>query len=347
MANYRIEELSHSNENEWEEFNKKTDGGSFFHTLKWKNVIENSFDYKLHYYLIYFDDRVIAICPFCENTIKGYRGLMPPPNSDYRHLLLSKQDYEHLEEILSKIIKISRSNKFSFILITTLSQVIKDYLKKYNPLPYPIFGGSGNFVLNLQINNPEKIWHDIFRNKTRNTIRKFEKDGFKIREATSIDDLKLFYKYYRMNLEYKKRKPYPFSHFERIWDTCASTDLRLTLLHRGENVHGGLLAFMYPPTKTMYLRYLAIDRDIRARYKVADYVHWECVQFASNQKFNSISFGETPWDPNDETFKFKKSFGCFFENMYSFILPFSFTFRLGYNVYKYFNIPQQIKKNNE
>ena len=96
MTGYRAEELNPNNENDWEEFNKKTDGGGFFHTLKWKNIITNSFNYKLHYFLIYFEDKVVAICPFCEGTVKGFRGLMPPPNSDNRGLVVNKQNYNHL-----------------------------------------------------------------------------------------------------------------------------------------------------------------------------------------------------------------------------------------------------------
>lgn len=165
MVNYHIEELNPPNENDWEEFNKKTNDGSFFHTLKWKNMIENSYENKLHYYLIYLTDKVIPICSFCENSIKGFRGLIPITHSDFRHLLLNKQDYNHLEEILKKIVEISRWEKLSFVIITTLSQEIKNYLKKYNPLAYPIFGEYGNFILNLKENSPERIWQDILKNK--------------------------------------------------------------------------------------------------------------------------------------------------------------------------------------
>jgi hypothetical protein len=344
MDDYHIEELNPNNENDWEEFNRQIDGGSFFHTLKWKNIMENSFDYKLHYYLIYLNGKVIALCPFCENAFRGFKGLMSIPNSDYRHFLINKQDYNHLEEIVKKIIEIAKTKNYSFVMITTLTSEVKDYLKKYHPLPFPIFSNSGNFNLDLKINPPEKIWHDIFRYKTRNTIKKMEKDGLKIREANSLDDLKIFYKYYKINLEYKDRHPHSFTHFEKLWATYPPTEMRTTLLCQDENIHGGLLTFIYPPSKTMYCRYIAIDRDIRARYKVADYMHWECVQFASNMKFNTVCFGETPGDPNDATYKYKKSFGGNYEQIYSFILPLSFTFRIGYNLYKYFNLTQQFRR---
>ncbi|VVB59228.1 FemAB family protein [uncultured archaeon] len=344
MTIYNIEELNHSNENDWEEFNKKTDGGSFFHTLKWKNIIENSFNSKLHYYLIYFDDKVIAICPFCENTIKGFRGLIPISPSDYRHLLIGKQDFNHLEEIIKKIIEISRKDKNSFVMITTINQEVKDYLKKNSSLPYPFFRGTGNFVLNLKENPPEKIWQENFKWKTRNSIRKFEKDGFTIREATSIDDLKFFYKYYKMNLEYRNRIPYHFSHFERLWDTYSLTEMRIILLCRDEKVHGGLLLFIYPPSRTVYLRHIAIDRNLGARYKLDVYLCWQSIRFASDINFDTVCFGETPNDPNETVYKYKKSFGCSYENIYSYVFPFSFAFRMGYNMYKYFNLPQQIKK---
>ena len=352
MANYRFEELSPNNKKDWEEFNKKNDGGSFFHTLKWKDVIEDSFDYKLHYFLIYYEDKVVAICPFCENNIGRFRGLMPPPNSEYRQLLINKKDYKQLliKEILNKTKEISKNKKLSFVLINTLSEEIKGYFDKYNPYQYPIFGKSGHSILNLKENNPEKIWHDIFtkrgKGKPRQYIRKFEKDEIKIREAKSISDLKEFYRYYKANLEYKNIKPYSFSFFEKIWNAFSSTDVRITLLTKDEQVFGGLLAFLYPPKKTMYLRHLAINREIPGRYHPTYPLAWDAVVNAAGRNYDTVCFGQTPNDPNDASFRIKMKFGCSYENEYSLIFPLSPLFKTGYNIYKYINFTKIWRQKN-
>jgi len=343
MSQYFVEELNPSTEIDWEKFNKKTDGGTFFHTLKWKNIIENSFNERLHYFLVYLENKVVAICPFCENIIRGFRGLAPIPNSDYRHLLIGKQNINHviIKEILKKTKKILKNNKLSFILITTISKEIKNYFNKYTSYAYPIFGINGQFKLNLNENNPEKIWHNIFsergKGKPRQYIRKFEKEEIKIKEAKSISDLKVFYKFYKANLEFKNIKPYPFSYFKEVWNTYTSTDIRITLLHKYEQIFGGLMAFLYPPKKTMYLRHLAINRAIPGSYHPTYYLIWNAVKKASEMNYNNICFGETPYEPDKATFRIKMKFGCSYEPEYSSIFSLRPLFKTSYNIYKYIN----------
>lgn len=42
-----------------------------------------------------------------------------------------------------------------------------------------------------------------------------------------MNDLKIFYKYYKDNLEYINIVAYPFSHFKELWNTYSSTDMRI------------------------------------------------------------------------------------------------------------------------
>lgn len=153
MADYFVEELCLDNEKDWKEFNEKTYGGSFFHTLKWKSILERCFNVRSYYFLVYDKDKVIAVCPFYENTIKGFKGLMLLPHSDYHSILLNKQNFNHLvgEIIINKCQEISKRNRLSFILITTLSEEIKDYFNSYNPITYP---SGRNMLLDLKENSP-------------------------------------------------------------------------------------------------------------------------------------------------------------------------------------------------
>jgi len=341
MADYHIEELNPSNEDDWEKFIQKTEGGSLFHTLKWKNIIESSLDYKLYYYLIYFNDKVIAVCPFSKNTIKGFQGLMPPPNAEYRHILIDKEHCNRLviEEILRKSQEIATENDLSFVLLTTISPGIRDSLNVYKQLhSYPIFGRSGHMVLDLKENNPEKIWNHYFSERgggrPRQYIRKFEKDGIGIRVAESEEDIKIFYKFYKESARHWNIKPYPFSYFVYIWNTFSPEDIRISFLCNDKQVFGGLIAFLYPDKKIMYLRHLALSRKIPGRYHPAYYLIWDAVVNASNMNYDKICFGETPFDPNDVGYRIKFKFGCNYEFEYSYVLPISFIFKVGYYMYK-------------
>jgi hypothetical protein len=343
MINCNIEKLNPNNETEWEVFNK-TYNGSFFHTLQWKKIMENNFNIKLLYCLLYSDDKVIGICPFNEGSLRGFRGLLSPQFSDYRQILLATENSQQIEDILKKISEFTKQYNVSFFMITTSSPKIKNILDNNKGLSYPIFGETGNLTLDLKENPPEKIWDKIFKKTSRQYIRRFEKDGFYTREVKSIQDVKEFYKSYKSNLEYKGRHPYAYPFFENLWNTLTLNEMRITLLCRNEVIRGGLLSFIYHPQKKIYFRHIAIDRNLENRYKVALYMYWESVIFASKMKFDSICFGETPLNPSDTTFKTKKEFGCSYEKIDSFIFPSSPIFKLCYNGYKYLNLSQRVKQ---
>jgi len=336
ISNYVIEDLSVNNERDWEAFNEKICDGSFFHTLKWKKILEQ-LNYKSHYFLVYDKHEVISICPFFEGTIKGFKGLMLLPTSDHRHLLIDKTKCDHplVQEILHKVKEISKRKKYSFILITTKNEEIITFFNKFNPMSFPL---SGTMVLDLKKDNPKKIWNDIFSKKEqeRKYIRRFEEDGFKIQEIKSLENLRLFYKYYKENTEYIKAIPFRYTHFEALWNTYSPNDIRITFLHKNGLIAGGELSFIYPPKKTMYLRYLAINRTLPNRYQPTLYLRWNSVIHASDMGYDTVNFGGTPCDPNDIHYKLKMKFGCHYEKEYSIVFPLSPLFKLGYTAYRFF-----------
>ncbi|MDL5501748.1 MAG: hypothetical protein QSU88_00880, partial [Candidatus Methanoperedens sp.] len=72
-------------------------------------------------------------------------------------------------------------------------------------------------------------------------IKRFDNDGFIIKEINSTEDMKKFYMYYKRNIEFKKANPYLFSHFEDLLNTYSSEEMKLTLLYKDEIVAGGQL----------------------------------------------------------------------------------------------------------
>ncbi len=143
----------------------------------------------------------------------------------------------------------------------------------------------------------------------------------------------MFYKYYKTNLEFKNASPYPFSHFEDLLKTYSSTEMMLTLLYKDEVVAGGQLAFLHDPKKTMYLRYLSLNRDLPTRYHSTWCIYWDCIERATKMGYSKICFGRTPPYSNDSHYQLKEKFGCHFEKEYSLIFPRSHLFKIGYNIY--------------
>lgn len=47
---YSIEALSESNVQQWEEFNNRSPEGTLFHSIRWKNILEDTLNLRLRYY---------------------------------------------------------------------------------------------------------------------------------------------------------------------------------------------------------------------------------------------------------------------------------------------------------
>ena len=163
---YYIQELSNNISNDWEKLCEESKEGTFFHTLKWKQILEGALNYRSHCFLIYRNDEPVALCPFYEATIKRFRGLIALPGSDYDHIVIKdKNDPLIAYHILEKCKEIAKKNNLSFILINTLDQMIKDDFSKYKPLSYPI---GGNMVLDLKRSVSIRSGMNIFPKETGN-----------------------------------------------------------------------------------------------------------------------------------------------------------------------------------
>jgi hypothetical protein len=335
---YYIEDLTPENEYVWDDFNNNSLCGSFFHTIKWKNIIVNSFGEKNHNFIIYYNDEVIGINPFYQSRIKYFKGLVSLPHSDYRNILIDEQ---HINKILIKKIYdkcklISKINNLSFFLINSLNKKIFTSLNEYNPSPYPI---NGVMNLNLEVYPPDKIWNNIFsaKNRQRNYIRRFQNDGFEIKRVENYEDMKLFYFHYKKNLEYVNAIPYDFSHFNYLWNNLTKKELIITLLKREKEIAGGILSFYYKPHKTLYLRYLALNRSLNHPYSPLYYLVWDLIVRYYELGCNKICLVSTTYNKKNIHYRIKQKFGSIYEKSYNSIFNLSILFKISYNIYRLLN----------
>ena len=336
MISYDIEDLTEDNKNEWDNFNEIIKDGSFYHTNRWKQILEKSFNLKSHSFIVRFKGEIVAICPIYELMINKYRGLENLPETDYNSVIIKEEHINEiiLKTILQKIENIAKLNKLDFSILHINYPKLLELSKNYDPLPYPTLG---NMEVNIKIYPPKKLWAEVFskKNNQRKYINRFEKDGFKIREIRSENDIKKFYEYYEKNLYFIKASPYSYNHFKNLLETFSSEDMRITLIEKDDIYAGGLLAFLYQPKKTMYLRYLSLNRELSNKYHTPYPLYWDAILKASELGFKIVSFGSTQKDPEYYNYRLKKKFGCKYKDIYTFVISYSTTFKLKYNIYRF------------
>ena len=328
---YRAEELKDSNASDWEQTNQNNIDGTLFHTLRWKQTLERSFGFKAHYFLIYRNNRPVALCPFYQRTMRGFLGLVSLPDAavnPYDHLIVTDKDSLPLTRILRKCVDIARIHDLSFVAFG----VREDLAWRFLRLGVPLHFAGGNMILDLDENPPDRIWRQFSR-KLRKGIRRFDRQGYVLDEVSSTDDLEKFYRFYQTNLNRIGANPHPVRHFEelmRAYSGRSPPELMWTLLRRNEEVAGGLLSLLCHAKRTMYMRYLSLNRAIPAGYTPSYYLDWHAVRKASELGCRIVNFGGTSPDPDDVRRRMKAKFGCRYEKRYMAILPSSTPFKFAY-----------------
>ena len=330
----RMEELNSTNIGLWEDFNQKMDEGTFFHTIKWKRILE-SLGNNSHYYIILDGDEPVAICPFFELNISGFKGITTLPDSDYNHLIVKDNNPRIIEFIRKELESRAKKRSWSFIIFNSLDKNIGD---KLNASFYPNFS-MGTMVLDLEELNPDKIWNEIFNAKRgqRRYIKRFEKNGFQIKELDSKKDIKALYNYYEENINYKKGTLYPYSHFKDLYEIYSSKNIYSGLIIKEDFIAGGFLNFIDEQNKVMHSRYIAINRDVPNTYHIQYPLLWEQIQKADEIGLKKVDFGSNINDQSHPGYKLKRNFGAKYQHSYSVLRPVSRLFKLGHNVYRSIN----------
>ncbi len=295
-----VELLSGENADQWEDFNNRTGGGTLFHGLRWKQVLEEVFHPKLRYYLIFNDREVVGISPWGERSALNFHGLVSILHSEMNGILLDDTfDTDRFDEILELF-----ARKYSFLHFNTYTPALLDG-SRFTHAPGE---DTGHMVIDLRSRSPDDIWAGLSKNM-RLAIRTFERDGFETSVVTRPEDLDDFYRYYVRNLTHIQGEILPFAFFERLLEHFPD-EIRITVLKRDDLFAGGSLALLDPTRGIFYGNYLAINRDLPNRYTPSYYIMWESLNWAWKNGYKRLSSGRQRLEPENPRFRYKTKFGA-------------------------------------
>jgi len=278
---------------EWENFVKMTPGSTFYHSLKWKDVLERSFPIQTRYFTVRNSDgRLVGICPACVLTKGGKRILDSMPFSDFGGPVVEmKHKGQICAQLYRTIGEYCRRNGISFAQIC----FIRDTCEKLfmSPRCY-VWDTKGVIHLDLTSKPSDMVWKNL-ASKQRQKIRKLEKNGFEIREAASKSDLRAFLSLYYKNMQYLGVPAYSTSFFETIWDLLYPQDFAILFAEMKAPL-GGVAFFKYG--KAVYLTYFGMDREsLLHTPAIAPFLFWKAIIWAERNGFTSVYFGSTPAHP--------------------------------------------------
>lgn len=296
-----IEELE--NDKEWESFLEVSPRGTFYHSLKWRKVIQKSFRHHDLYLTIRDKDgTIIGICPgfiLGGKRLKVYDSM---PYSDYGGPLIARQHIKEASHSLQSFLQGFCSNKGISYARFCFTDVESGRLFR-SPLSY-VEATQGIMKVDLKATPSDFIWNKVFSRKRRKDMKRVEGRGFQAQEARTKSDLRDFYHLYYMNIKYIGSNPYPYKFMENMWSVLYPRNLRIWLLEKNKKV-GGMLLFK--DNKKSYCVYVGLDRN--QRVDIVDYLVWKEIKKAEEEGHRYVSLGSTPSDPKNRYYVQKLRFG--------------------------------------
>lgn len=302
-----VEELT--NEKEWEAFLQNSSEGTFFHSTKWKEVIEKSFSYSAIYLIARdINGAVVGVCPGFVLKYGPLKIYISMPNSDFGGPVIDKNYTQKTSLSLLRFIKrfcCDRGIAYSKFCFTG------DKLGRFFKFPRGYVDTStGVMEIDLEATSSEFIWNKVFSQNRRWKIRRFERDGFQVQEARSRSDLRDFYNLYYMNMKHIGASPYPYEFMENMWSMLYPDNLRIWLVGKQKRI-GGIAVFK--DRRRTYLVYAGINRkQVFSQYQVVTYLVWKEIEKAEEEGCRYVSLGSTPSDSKNPYYLQKMSFGSSF-----------------------------------
>jgi len=286
-----VEELK--NEKEWESFLEVSPGGTFYHSLKWRKVIQKSFRHH-DLYLTIRDENgtIIGICPGFILGGKHLKVYDSMPYSDYGGPLIARQRIKEASHALQSFLRSFCSNKgISYARLCFTNAKSGRFFR--SPLSY-VEATQGIMEVDLKATPPDFLWNKIFSTNLRRNIRLVERRGFQAQEARTKSDLRDFYDLYYENMKYLSADPYPYEFIENAWNVLHPRHLRVWLLEKDKRV-GGVLVFK--DDKKSYCVYAGLDRE--QCIGIVNYLMWREIKKAEEEGRRYVSLGSTPSDPQN------------------------------------------------
>lgn len=179
------------------------------------------------------------------------------------------------------------------------------------------------YVLNLP-DDPENLRFGSSRNHSRIrwAVRKANQCGVTVRPASSLGDVRRWYRLYLETMRAHATPPRPFRLFELMWEILApSNRIRLLLAERQAGgqaqVLAGSLFLMHGQTVV----YAFNGRDRRQlQFRPNDAIHWTAITDACASGFRRYDFGEVA-EGNEGLAIFKEKWGARPVSLYRYNYP--------------------------
>jgi FemAB-related protein (PEP-CTERM system-associated) len=295
----------------WDEFVQATSQGTFFHLLKWRDIIARNFGYEPFYLYAENDGEILGILPlFLVKSLLCGKSLSSMPVGVYGGV-------------------VSRSEEASTLLLDQARELGHRYQVDHLEIRGNPYRQDENLAHNPGIRFARNDHHvtfvrEIDRDEAANLARIPRKQRRMIRQAqksglrSSMDDSRLWdcFQVYAESLRNLGTPIYSYKFFQDLKKTFGD-QCRILLVESQDKVVAGVMSFFY---KDQVLPYYAGSLPNSRHLAPNDFMYWELMRYGAANGYKIFDFGRSKKDTG--SFAFKRHWGfepsplpCFYHQL--------------------------------
>lgn len=276
---------------QWDDFVQLHPNGTIYHSLAWKNIVENHFNKKTYYLYVEEQNKIIALLPLVnfKSTLFG-EFIVSFPYVNYGGMLYSNEQAKQL--LLVEAEKILSSSTAEFIELRSMQKDEFDLPVKAKKVTYY-----------LTLPDDEEALMKQFKAKLRSQIRRPMKEGMTARlfDKSGLDD---FYEIFALKMRELGTPVYAKDFFANILQEIPDNS-KILIVFSKQNIPVAA-AFLIHYKGVMEIPWAATLREYD-RLSPNMLLYFEVLKYAMQQKCTLFDFGRCTKDSG--TYRFKKQWG--------------------------------------
>lgn len=283
-----ISELKKDYEEAWDEYVFNHNGSTFYHQVKWKNIVMKSYGHKPYYLIAIEDGKIRGLLPIflIKNLLSGTK-LVSSPYSPYGGAIGDNSLIENL--LIEHAVNITK-------------KLNADYLElRFNIHKAKKFLTNNNYVtLILKLDKESNVVWDRFSNKIRNAVRKSIRNKLEI----SSGNLKDFYSIYASNMRDLGAPVHDKNFFYFMHSEFGKKAEIFLVKHNDKPIAGAIILFF---KDTVISGWAASDKKY-SDLNPNNYLYWNVIKASCERGYTFFDFGRSVRDSG--TYRFKKAWGA-------------------------------------
>jgi FemAB-related protein (PEP-CTERM system-associated) len=286
-----VETLRAHREAEWDRYVRSASGGTFFHQLGWRWLVERTFGHRAHYLTALRDGNIVGVLPMFElKSLLFGHSLVSIPFAIGGGLVAD--DGAAAQALLAHAKEFASERKVDYL-----------ELRSETPLDDPELVGKDLYVtFRTDLTQGEEALLKRMDRKRRQMMNYVLKAPFEHRVA-GIEELPLFYEMFCASMRHHGTPVYPKLFLREILDRHPANTNLFFVYHEGRPV-AGVLNLLFRDVVMPF--YAGADRTERPR-GVDDYLYLAIMRWGRENGFRTFDFGRSKRETG--AYKFKARWG--------------------------------------